>query len=287
MSTVTTGRVRFSFMNVFTPRAPQEPGEQPKYSVTLLIPKSDYATIQAIQQAIEVAVQEGITTTFGGSRPPRLNLPLYDGDGVRPSSGEPFGEECKGHFVMSASSLQQPSVVDVNVQPILNQAEIYSGCFGRASLRFFAYNKNGNKGVGCGLGNIQKLSDGDPLTGRTTAADDFGGANSYGQNQATQFKPQSYQAPVQSPAGYGAPQQPATQYQDPAWYTQGGAMQHPAAYGNQQQPATNNYQAPPYQQPNGVYGAPVQQPAQQYQAQYSQPINPVTGLPMTGGVMGI
>lgn len=281
MSTVTTGKVRFSFMNVFTPRAPQEGGE-PKYSVTLLIPKSDMATVQAIQQAMESAIQEGIGSTFGGARPPRLNLPLYDGDGVRPASGEPFGEECKGHFVMTASSLQQPSIVDVNVQPIINQAEIYSGCYGRASIRFYAYNKNGNKGVGCGLGNIQKVADGDPLTGRTTAADDFGGSNSYQPNQALQFQPQTYQAPQQQ---YQQPvQQPVQQqYQDPAWFNQ---------------PAQGQQQLPYNTSPTGFataqqFNQPVQQP--QYQQQYQQPVqqqqqqqlNPITGLPMTGGVMGI
>ncbi len=272
MSTVTTGKVRFSFMNVFTPRAPQEGGE-PKYSVTLLIPKSDVTTLQAIQQAMEFAVQEGIASTFGGTRPPRLNLPLYDGDGVRPASGEPFGEECKGHFVMTASSLQQPSIVDVNVQPIINQAEIYSGCYGRASIRFFAYNKNGNKGVGCGLGNIQKLADGDPLTGRTTAADDFGGVNSYNPNQMSQFKPQSYQMPQQ--------QYPQAQFQNPAitnQVTQGQQAPNNAnQYGYASTQQFQQQQAPNAYQTTQTYPPTTQQ----------QQINPITGLPMTGGVMGI
>ncbi|MDF2513713.1 MAG: hypothetical protein K0S04_3579 [Herbinix sp.] len=283
MSTITTGKVRFSFTNIFTPRAPQEGGE-PKYSLTILIPKSDVATIQAIQQAMDAAVQEGITSTFGGVRPPRLNMPLYDGDGVRPTSGEPFGEECKGHLVMTASSLQQPSVVDINVQPILNQAEIYSGCYGRVSLRFFAYNKNGNKGVGCGLGNVQKLADGDPLSGRTSAADDFGGNNSYSPNQIQQFQPQTYQAPAQNQFSY---QQPQQQYQDPAWFSQSNPIQQQGYqvqqpqnnFAPQQAPTQTPYQAPGYQQqPYQQQGYPVPQPQQ---------VNPVTGMPMSGGVMGI
>lgn len=279
MSNVTTGRVRFSFTNIFTPRAPQEGQGEPKYSLTILIPKTDVATLQAIQQAMEVAVQEGIANTFGGSRPPRLNMPLYDGDGVRPTSGEPFGEECKGHMVMTASSLQQPSVVDVNVQPIINQAEIYSGCYGRVSLRFFAYNKNGNKGVGCGLGNVQKLADGEPLSGRTSAADDFGGNNSYNPN-APHFQPQSYQAPVQNhqTPQYQQPQQPTQQYQDPAWFAQSIPSQNPG------------YPVLSVQQPQTGYGQ-TQAPVQNYQVpQYQQPqqqFNPVNGMPMTGGVMGI
>jgi hypothetical protein len=275
MSTITTGKVRFSFVNVFTPRAAQE-GDEPKYSLTILIPKSDFATIQAIQQAMEATIQEGISTTFGGSRPPVLNMPLYDGDGVRPSSGEPFGEECRGHMVMTASSMQQPSVVDINVQPVLNPAELYSGCYGRVSLRFFTYNKKGKKGVGCGLGNVQKLADGEPLTSRTSAADDFGGNNAYNPNQAPQFKPQAYQAPQQQ---YQQPVQ--QQYQDPAWFSQ-------QTQGQQQLPYNTS--------PTGFataqqFNQPVQQP--QFQQQYQQPVqqqqqlNPITGLPMTGGVMGI
>lgn len=271
MSNITTGRVRFSFTNIFTPRAPQEGGE-PKYSLTILIPKSDVATIQAIQQAMEIAVQDGISSTFGGARPPRLNMPLYDGDGVRPTSGEPFGEECKGHMVMTASSLQQPSVVDVNVQPILNQAEVYSGCYGRVSLRFFAYNKNGNKGVGCGLGNVQKLADGEPLSGRTSPADDFGGNNAYNPNQSPQFQPQIYQVPAQAQYQQATPQyqQAAPQYQQPVQQSQ----VPPAQQGYQFPPV----QQQPYSQPMN-YGNPYQQTPQQ--------INPVTGQPMAGGVMGI
>lgn len=284
MSTITTGKVRFSFTNIFTPRAPQDGQGEPKYSLTILIPKSDVATIQAIQQAMEAAVQEGITNTFGGVRPPRLNMPLYDGDGARPNSGDPFGEECKGHMVMTASSLLQPSVVDVNVQPILNQAEIYSGCYGRVSLRFFAYNKNGNKGVGCGLGNVQKLADGEPLSGRTSAADDFGGNNSYNPNAQPQFQPQTYQNPApsyQTPQ-YQQPQQqyqqPQQTYQDPAWFSQPNTPSQ-ASYGAPVQ------QQPNYTQPQPGYGSP--QAPQYQQPMQQQQFNPINGAPMTGGVMGI
>lgn len=177
MSTkVTTGEVRFSFPHVFQPHANNQ-GQEAKYSVTILIPKTDTATLQAIQGAMEAAAQEGISTKFNGQRPAMLKNPLHDGDGVRPN-GEPFGEECRGHMVMTASSKQRPEVVDANLQAILNPAEVYAGCYGRVSLNFFPYNTNGNRGIGCGLNNVQKLRDGDPLTGRTTAADDFGGAAS-------------------------------------------------------------------------------------------------------------
>lgn len=171
---IVTGKVRWSYVNLFMPRAME--GQEPKYSVTLLIPKSDAATKAAIDKGIETAIQEGIASTFGGVRPPKIATPLYDGDGVRPS-GDDFGPECAGHWVMTASSKLKPEVVDSNVQPILDASEVYSGCYGRVSLRFFTYNKNGKKGIGCGLGNAQKLDDGEPLGGGTSASQDFGAAD--------------------------------------------------------------------------------------------------------------
>ena len=184
-----TGRVRLSFVHLTTPRAPQQ-GGTPKYSVTLLIPKSDVATRQRIDAAINAAIQEG-TAKWNGVRPPQPALPIYDGDGVRPN-GEVFGEECKGHWVMTATapSEQRPEVVDLNLNPIMAATEIYSGMYARVSIRFFAYANSGKKGIGCGLGNVQKLEDGEPLSGRTSAASDFGNS----------VPAPAYQPPVPTPA---------------------------------------------------------------------------------------
>ena len=173
MASLITGKVRFSFLNVFTPRVNN--GGEPKYSVTLLIPKTDVATKQAIDEAIKQALQDGVSKTFGGQMPPRPALPIYDGDGLRPN-GEEFGEEAKGHWVVTASSKIQPGLVDANVQPIISQDVLYSGCYGRADINFFAYNQAGKKGVGCGLNNLQKLEDGQALSGRKSAQEVFGSA---------------------------------------------------------------------------------------------------------------
>ena len=215
-----TGRVRLSFVHLFTPRA-NKPGDEPKYSTTILLPKSDVATRQRIDAAIQAAIQDGTTTKWGGVRPPQVPAPVHDGDGVRPNDGTPFGDECKGHWVFTASSKQPPQVVDLNLNPIINQTEVYSGMYARVSLRFFPYLNNGKKGIGCGLGNVQKLEDGEPLGGRTTAADDFSGAPGYYPPTRAPVQPQQplypqqpvYQAP-QQPAYpqqpvYQAPQQPA------------------------------------------------------------------------------
>lgn len=162
---VVTGKVRLSYVNVFEPRAAQ-PGQEAKYSVSVLIPKTDKETIAKVNAAIEAAKQAGVAT-WGGKIPPGLKTPLRDGDTERDAP------EYKGHYFINANSKQRPGVVDAAVNPILDQSEIYSGCYGRVSINFYAYSQNGNKGVGAGLQNIQKVADGEPLSGRTRAEDDF------------------------------------------------------------------------------------------------------------------
>jgi len=154
MSNLVTGKVRFSYATVFEARAIN--GGEEKFSVTLLIPKSDTNTYQRIMAEINKTLQENVADTFKGVMPQNPSLPIYDGDGVRPS-GEPYGPECKGHWVISAKSNSAPEVVDANLNPIISKNEFYSGCYGRASIRFYAYNRNGNKGIGCGLGNNAKF----------------------------------------------------------------------------------------------------------------------------------
>lgn len=198
---VVTDKVRLSYVHLFTPQA-RNAGEDPKYSCTVLIPKSDTATKARIDAAIEAAKQEGMQNKFGGVVPPILPTPVHDGDGPRPSDGLPYGEECKGHWVINVSSKQAPQVVDVNRNPILDQSEIYSGIYGRVSMNFYAYNNN-KKGIGCGLNNVQKLADGEPLGGRSSAEEDFGPAPGAMAPATPAYQPQ----PVQQPMGQ--PQAPA------------------------------------------------------------------------------
>lgn len=162
---VITGKVRFSYANVWEAKSIN--GGDEKYSVSLIIPKSDTKTISEIKAAIKVAKQDG-KAKFSGKIPANLKLPLRDGDIDRPDD-----EAYKNSYFVNANSKDRPQIVDKNVNPILDQSEVYSGCYGRASITFYAFNQNGNKGVACGLGNLQKLSDGEPLSGRTNAEDDF------------------------------------------------------------------------------------------------------------------
>ena len=167
---VITGPVRLSFLNVFKPRALQE-GQEPKYSACLLIPKTDKETLKAIKDACEAA-RLASGSLFNGKVPDKLKLPLHDGDGEMPNGGD-YGDECKGMWVLNCSSKQQPGLVDRRCQDIIDQSELYSGCWGHVDLNFYAYNTSGNKGIGAGLNNIQKVRDDEPMGGRQRAKDVF------------------------------------------------------------------------------------------------------------------
>jgi len=166
MSTkVITGMVRFSYANVWEPKSVN--GSDPKYSVSLIIPKSDKKTLDKIKTAIEAAKQEG-ASKLGKKIPANLKTPLRDGDEDRPDD-----EAYANSYFINANSHTKPGIVDKNVEPILDQSEFYSGCYGRASIVFYAYNVNGNKGIAAGLQNLQKLKDGEALAGKSKPEDDF------------------------------------------------------------------------------------------------------------------
>ena len=156
---------RFSYLHCWEPDSVN--GGDPKYSVSAIIPKSDTKTINAIKAAVEQAKKDSISK-WGGKIPANLKLPLRDGDIDRPDD-----EAYANSYFFNANSRQAPQVVDSHVQPILDQSEVYSGCYGKISVTFYGYNSNGNRGIAAGLGNIQKLRDGESLGGRTTAAEDF------------------------------------------------------------------------------------------------------------------
>lgn len=215
-----TGEVRLSYANLVTPRAPQNGQGDPKYSVTLLIPKGDLNTKADIDNAIRSAIGEAIGSKWNGVQPPVIAVPLYDGDGVR-ANGEPFGDECKGHWVLTASSKNKPQVVgqdNINVQ--LSPSDIYSGMYARVTIRFFGYVNSGKKGIGCGLGNVMKTRDGEPLSGGASAASDFASVGN-----AVAQPAQGYGVPMQN---YAAPAVSPTQnYAAPVAQPMQGARVHP------------------------------------------------------------
>ncbi|SDB96835.1 DUF2815 family protein [Shouchella lonarensis] len=164
---VITGKVRLSYARLFEPYAMEE-GQKEKYSVSLLIPKSDKKTIKAIKEAIEAAKENAKNEKFGGKIPANLRTPLRDGDEERPEK-----EEYQGHYFINASSVSRPQVVDRTMAPITEPDDLYSGCYARASINFYAYNVSGNRGIAAGLNNIQKWADGERLGGKSSAFEDF------------------------------------------------------------------------------------------------------------------
>lgn len=164
---VITGVVRLSYANVWEPKSIN--GGKEKYSVSVIIPKSDTKTLEAIEKAVDSAIEEG-RGKFGGKIPNKqsLKLPLRDGD-IDRSDDEAYADS----FFVNANSITPPQIVDADVNPILERSEVYSGVFARVSINFYAFNSNGNRGIACGLGNIQKIRDGEPLGGRTDASEDF------------------------------------------------------------------------------------------------------------------
>ncbi len=173
---VLTGEVRLSYAHLSEPYAnPNQANSEPKYSVTLLIPKTDAATKADIDSAIRAAYEAAVVNDWKGARPQLRSALIYDGDGLRNDGGK-FGPECAGHWVITASTKRKPQVVDIsNINCDLAPQDIYSGMYARVTLNFFAFNSNGNKGVGCGLGNVMKTRDGEPLAGGASAASDFAG----------------------------------------------------------------------------------------------------------------
>ena len=142
-----------------------------------------------------------MTKLWNGVRPPQLKVPIYDGDGVRPNSGVPFGDECLGHWVMTAGTKNKPQVVGIdNINCELAPSDVYSGMYGRVTINFYGYSNSGNRGVGCGLGNVLKTRDGEPLAGGASAAADFAGIGASPVAQAPaqpQAVPQYGAAPAQ------------------------------------------------------------------------------------------
>ena len=167
---IITGVCRLSYANIW--QAKSINGGAPKYSTSVLIPKSDIKTVANVKAAIEAAYYEGESKLKGNSKTvpslASLKTPLRDGDTERPDD-----EAYAGHWFLNANSNTAPGVVDANREPVYDTSEIYSGVYARVSLTFYAFNSNGNRGIACGLQNIQKVRDGESLGGKPKAEDDF------------------------------------------------------------------------------------------------------------------
>lgn len=170
MKVITGPDTRWSYANVWEAKSIN--GGTPKFSVSLIIPKSDTRTLNKIKAAIEAAYKEGEGKLKGNGKtvPPLSSIkqPLRDGDIERPDD-----EAYANAYFVNANSATAPGIVDSNLDPIFERSEVYSGVYGRASINFYAFNSNGNKGIACGLNNLQKIRDGESLGGKSRAEDDF------------------------------------------------------------------------------------------------------------------
>lgn len=170
MKVITGPDIRWSYANVWEPKSIN--GGTPKYSVSLIIPKSDKVTVEKIKKAIQAAYEEGQSKLKGnGKTVPALSVlktPLRDGDLERPDD-----EAYANSYFINANSATAPGIVDADRNTIIDRSEVYSGVYGRASINLYAFNSNGNKGIACGLNNLQKIKDGEPLGGKSRAEDDF------------------------------------------------------------------------------------------------------------------
>jgi hypothetical protein len=169
---VVTGKVRLSFPYLFEPRPAAKEGDQPKFSVMLLIPKSDKVTMKALREAESEAKEIGKTSKWSGKIPANLTSIIKDGD--EDGTAEDYPER-EGHYYMTVGSdpKYRPGVVDRRVQPIMDQSEVYSGVYAKVSITAFPFNKNGNKGVSFGLNNVQVLGGGESLGGGKRAEEEF------------------------------------------------------------------------------------------------------------------
>ena len=161
---ITGPKTRWSYVNVL------QKDNNDKYSVSLIIPKDDLTTVKAIKEAIKRCYDEDDNKLKRGNTKVALNklqLPLHDGDEERPEDSN-----YANAYYINAKATRKPDVVDKQLQPILDEEEVYSGCYGRASISFYAYNSNGNMGIACGLNNLQKVKDGERLGGGFTKAED-------------------------------------------------------------------------------------------------------------------
>ncbi len=170
MKVITGPETRWSYANVWEAKSIN--GGSPKFSVSLIIPKTDTRTVAKIKAAIEAAYHEGEAKLKGNGKtiPPlsSIKTPLRDGDTERPDD-----PAYANAYFINANSATAPGIVDADRQPILDRSEVYSGVYGRASINFYAFNSNGNRGIACGLNNLQKIRDGEPLGGKSRAEDDF------------------------------------------------------------------------------------------------------------------
>ena len=173
---VITKEVRLSYVHLLRPRASDGDEDRSKYGAKVLIPKDDRETMRKMREAQIEAIKLGEQGKFNGKKIKRNDkgIPVWGGAWDTIHDGDESDvEDNAGCWLLNVSSGTKPGVVDRNLDPIMDSAELYSGCYARVSLNCYPYNYEGKIGITFGLNHIQKLQDGESLSGRTKAEDDF------------------------------------------------------------------------------------------------------------------
>lgn len=162
--TIVTPEFRLDFPSVFEPKKKNKPEDADVYSITMIFePKEDFTDLKRI-------VQEAIELAWGNNPPSYVKKPLRKG--VQKSEKHPNGYDLskypqyEGKIITTASSyITPPGVVDASVNDILDKKAIYSGCYCKAEINAYGYDNKGGEGITFGLSNLQKLRDGQVLSG--------------------------------------------------------------------------------------------------------------------------
>lgn len=165
---IITPEFRVSYPHVFKAQAPK-PTDKPKFSITMLFPKDTDLMGQSPEgkpRSLKEAIRNAKLAEFGPKEnwPTDLQSPVIDGDNPKYADKEGY----KGHWVMKATTSedQRPNVVDGEMLPITDAAQLYPGCYARAYVYAYIWEYMGKQGVGFILDHVQKLRDGKSFGGK-------------------------------------------------------------------------------------------------------------------------
>ena len=165
-----TGPVRLSYANLAKPQTPSNGGD-PKYSAVLLIPKKDKNTVEALKKCYKEVYDNN--SSMLGDYDLKSLIRMYDGDGASPS-GKKYQDAYHGFWVLNASNVRKPKMIDAAGEEILDVAEeLYSGVWARVGITLYPYSNSGNTGIGVSLDIVKKHHDDDPLGGAIVEGDYF------------------------------------------------------------------------------------------------------------------
>jgi hypothetical protein len=169
---IVTPRGHTAFMHLFRPQPAMQEGKEAQYTVTFLWDEGDKRLAKLEAAIIEVAKEKWGDKAKGMLAKGQLRSPLRPGSDKEDTKA---AEDFEGKVFLTARSTDKPQVVDKDLESVMDQMDVYSGCVGRGDIYLFPYDKAGNRGVGAIINSFQKLDEGERKSGRRAASDAFGG----------------------------------------------------------------------------------------------------------------